>query len=219
MKNKQDYFNGIDWIDSFEFKEQDWNFKEIHEKLLKDWLKMDEQMELEWKKYSKNKNAHNYLFPRTKFGNAISNQKYNSYIKEICKHIGLDRGVRVRDWDLNGKEENTSFIPLYSIVSSHIGRRTFIREHIELGTPIRSIMKMTGHTTQKVFDGYYNVLDKDIMKVNDGLFNQELDQKKEKKSKSITSETEEQLKTLLRLKEMGTLPEDIWKEKVKQLIS
>ena len=72
---------------------------------------------------------------------------------------------------------------------------------------------------QKVFDGYYNVLDKDIMKVNDGLFNQELDQKKEKKSKSITSETEEQLKTLLRLKEMGTLPEDIWKEKVKQLIS
>jgi integrase len=172
-----------------------------------------------WKKYSKNKNAHNYLFPRTKFGNAISNQKYNSYIKEICKHIGLDRGVRVRDWDLNGKEENTSFIPLYSIVSSHIGRRTFIREHIELGTPIRSIMKMTGHTTQKVFDGYYNVLDKDIMKVNDGLFNQELDQKKEKKSKSITSETEEQLKTLLRLKEMGTLPEDIWKEKVKQLIS
>jgi integrase len=172
-----------------------------------------------WKKYSKNKNAHNYLFPRTKFGNAISNQKYNSYIKEICKHIGLDRGVRVRDWDLNGKEENTSFIPLYSIVSSHIGRRTFIREHIELGTPIRSIMKMTGHTTQKVFDGYYNVLDKDIMKVNDGLFNQELDQKKNKKSKSITSETEEQLKTLLRLKEMGTLPEDIWKEKVKQLIS
>ena len=44
-----------------------------------------------------------------------------------------------------------------------------------------------------------NVLskDKDIMKVNDGLFNQELDQIKEKKSKSITSETEEQLKTLL----------------------
>jgi len=28
LKNKQDYFNGIDWIDSFEFKEQDWNFKE-----------------------------------------------------------------------------------------------------------------------------------------------------------------------------------------------
>jgi hypothetical protein len=28
------------------------------------------------------------------------------------------------------------------------------------------------------------------MKINDGLFNQELDQKKEKKSKSITSETQ-----------------------------
>ena len=46
-----------------------------------------------------------------------------------------------------------------------------------------------------------------------------LTRKRNKKSKSITSETEEQLKTLLRLKEMGTLPEDIWKEKVKQLIS
>ena len=80
---------------------------------------------------------------------------------------------------------------------------------------------MTGHTTQKVFDGYYNVLDKDIMKVNDGLFNQELDQKKghQPQQKAITSEIEQQLKTLLRLKETGTLPEDIWKEKVKQLIS
>jgi len=68
LKNKQDYFNGIDWIDSFEFKEQDWNFKEIHEKLLIDRLKMDEQMELAWMKYSKNKSALSYLFPRTKFG-------------------------------------------------------------------------------------------------------------------------------------------------------
>ena len=77
---------------------------------------------------------------------------------------------------------------------------------------------MTGHTTQKVFDGYYNVLDKDIMKVNDGLFNQELDKKKEKKSKLIKPETEEKLKTLLKLKEMGTIPEDVWKEKVRELI-
>ena len=30
----------IIWIDSSEFKDQDWNFKEIHEKLLKDWLKL-----------------------------------------------------------------------------------------------------------------------------------------------------------------------------------
>jgi len=37
-------------IDSSEFKDQDWNFKETHEKLCKDWLKLDAEMELEWKK-------------------------------------------------------------------------------------------------------------------------------------------------------------------------
>ena len=180
-----------------------------------------------WKKYSSGKSNPHYLFPRTKFDNPISNQKYNNYIKEICEIVGLKRSIRVREWNVKGEETYNSFVPLCSVVTSHIGRRTFIREHIELGTPIRSIMRMTGHRSQRVFDSYYNVLDKDILTVNDKLFqphyrSEKHPEKLEEKPqdvKKITPEIEEQLKTLLRMKEIGTLPEDIWRERVKKLIS
>ena len=60
-------------------------------------------------------------------------------------------------------------VELYEKVSSHIGRKTFIREQIESGTPPRVIMSMTGHKSQKVFDGYYNILKGDRMKNNDKI--------------------------------------------------
>ena len=86
---------------------------------------------------------------------------------------------------------------------------------------------MTGHRSQRVFDGYYNVLDKDILTVNDKLFQPQYKEEKNPKNhgekpqqvKKITPEIEEQLKTLFRMKEIGTLPEDIWRERVKELIS
>ena len=67
-------------------------------------------------------------------------------------------------------EDTDVMIPKWKKCSSHIGRRTFIREHIELGTPIRTIMSLSGHSSQKVFDGYYKVLNKDLLKNNNEMF-------------------------------------------------
>ena len=98
-----------------------------------------------WKKYSRGKKYRQgyFVFPRTKFGNPISNQKFNQHIKEICEIVGLKRWVRKPKYNLQGKViiGSDEQVPLYDLVSSHIGRRTFIREHIEIGTPPRKIMK------------------------------------------------------------------------------
>ena len=129
-----------------------------------------------YKKYVKGKELHQYIFPRTKYGNSISNQKYNHYIKEVCRIVGLNRKVRKTEWNLNGEEkkDSTEYIPLYEVISSHIGRKTFIKGHVDRGTPTRTIMKMTGHKSRKVFDGYYEILDEDIKYMNDELFSEDI---------------------------------------------
>ena len=179
-----------------------------------------------FRKYVKGKNYDHYIFPRTIYGNPISNQKFNKHTKHIGKIIGLNRMVREPEFDLYGKiiEGSDTPFPLYEKMVSHIGRRTFIREHIERGTPIRTIMKMTGHTTQKVLDGYYSVLDKDIMSVNDDLYSQTLkedynsqDEVSKPKNK-VSTDVENELKRLQEFYEKGILPQKIYEKKVEQIL-
>lgn len=178
-----------------------------------------------FRKYVKGKNSQHYIFPRTKFGNPISNQKFNKHSKHIGQIIGLTRLVRKPEFDLTGKiiEGSDSPYPLYEELVSHIGRRTFIREHIERGTPIRTIMKMTGHSSQKVFDGYYSVLDKDILSVNDDLYSQTLkvdynSSEKGSEEDKPSSDIENELKRLQEFYDKGILPENIYQKKVEKLI-
>jgi len=190
-------------------------------------VSINQMTDIIFRKYVKGKNSSHFIFPQTKFGNPISNQKFNLHTKHLSKIIGLKRPVRKPEFDLYGKiiDGSENPFPLHNVVVSHIGRRTFIREHIERGTPIRTIMKMTGHTTQKVFDGYYSVLDKDIMSVNDDLYSQILKEdytsskpSKKQSKPSSNQELEEQLKRLLELNEKGILPDNIYTKKVSQLI-
>ena len=179
-----------------------------------------------FRKYVNGKNLNHFIFPRTEFGNPISNQKFNKHSKHIGEIVGLNRMVRQPEFDLYGKiiEGSDEPFPLFQKVVSHIGRRTFIREHIERGTPIRTIMKMTGHTTQKVFDGYYSILDKDILSVNDDLYSQTLkddynSQEEVLEPNEPTSiDVENELKRLQEFFDKGILPEKIYEKKVEQIL-
>ena len=189
-------------------------------------VSINQMTDMIFRKYVKGKNYDHYIFPRTIYGNPISNQKFNKHTKHIGKIIGLNRMVREPEFDLYGKiiEGSDTPFPLYERMVSHIGRRTFIREHIERGTPIRTIMKMTGHTTQKVFDGYYSVLDKDIMSVNDDLYSQTLKEEynsQEEVSKpknKVSTDVENELKRLQEFYEKGILPQKIYEKKVEQIL-
>lgn len=171
-------------------------------------------------KYVKNKKRDDYLFPRTKFGNPVSNQKFNKHCKELCKIIGLDRKIRKPDFHLNGKilEGTNDSKPLYTECVSHIGRRTFIREHIELGTPIKTVMKLTGHVSREVFYSYYDVLKSDMLKNNDKLFSLEIQEGNKKHKKDISEKNDVKVKHLTEMFKRGDITQSYYERTIDKLL-
>ena len=89
------------------------------------------------------------------FPRPISAQKYNLYIKEVCKIAGLNEKISgtIRD-PATGKNIEGVFHK-YEMVSSHIGRRSFATNYYLKGKfDLRNMMEITGHTTEKAFLQY-----------------------------------------------------------------
>lgn len=68
----------------------------------------------------------------------ISLQKFNTYIKEACKIVGI------KDWEK---------------VTSHTARRSFATNAVLAGIDIHLIMKITGHKTESEFRKYVRIDD------------------------------------------------------------
>lgn len=117
-----------------------------------------------YRKYSNGKSNEDFLFPRTERGNPFSDVKFNKHIKKICKTIGLKRRITVRTLGSKGVEVNRVEKYLWEEVSSHIGRKTYIKTMI-LGKHFstQEIMKMTGHKSERVFNKYYSIEERDLM--------------------------------------------------------
>jgi integrase len=86
---------------------------------------------------------------------AISNQKFNEYVKEVCKLSGLTEKGRNAD-NLN--------LELWECCSSHTSRRSFCTNLYLSGFPVRDIMLISGHRNQKAFDRYIKVSKLDAAK-------------------------------------------------------
>ncbi|GAB4007184.1 site-specific integrase [Spirosoma migulaei] len=87
-----------------------------------------------------------------KLPQAISNQKMNDYIKEVCQLAGFTShegksitkgGVRV-----------FRSVEKWQLVSTHTARRSFATNMYLLGVPAITIMRITGHKTEKAFMRY-----------------------------------------------------------------
>jgi len=85
----------------------------------------------------------------------ISNQKLNTYMKEICQMLEMDELVRVRAYPA-GKMKVFS-IPKWELVSSHTARRSFATNAYKAGIDAISIMKITGHKQHNTFMKYIRV--------------------------------------------------------------
>ena len=86
----------------------------------------------------------NYSSPR-----AVSNQKMNIYLKELCKLAGLNELVQLRK-NIGG--ENRDIIEeKYKFVSTHTARRSFATNFYELGFTAYKLMQITGHTSEQKF--------------------------------------------------------------------
>lgn len=82
----------------------------------------------------------------------ISQQKFNVYVKELGKLCGLDTMVQIVEDQ--GAKTTTKWVPKYKLMSSHIGRKTFVTQGFERGMDDAVIMANTGHKDHRSMKPY-----------------------------------------------------------------
>ena len=171
-----------------------------------------------FKKYSRGKTKSDFLFPRTSRGNTITDVKFNKHIKIICKILGFDRKVIVRKLGSRGKELSRKSIPLHDLISSHTGRKTFIKTLVLNGnysTP--QIMAQTGHKSEKSFSGYYKIEEKDLLLQENSLFLQKRNNYRIKSNNKSVEKIDVQLEPFQQLKSLKEKLREL--EEVREMIS
>jgi len=100
---------------------------------------------------------------------AISNQNFNDYLKEVGQLAGLDEPTmltRIR----NGKRIDQTF-PKYELMTTHTARRSFATNAYKAKVPVKYIMSVTGHTTEREFYKYVRIRpDEHALLVSDNPF-------------------------------------------------
>lgn len=85
----------------------------------------------------------------------ISNQKLNTYIKELCKLVGINEQVEIIRY--RGAKRESKIVPKYEMISAHTGRKTFVTLSLAFGMAAEVVMKVTGHSDYKSFKRYIEV--------------------------------------------------------------
>ena len=86
---------------------------------------------------------------------APSNQKMNDYIKEVAELAGIKDTVSLSI--TKGGEKQTTVCEKWEQVTVHTARRSFATNMYLLDIPTISIMKITGHRTEKAFLLYIKI--------------------------------------------------------------
>ena len=107
---------------------------------------------------------YNHDLPRS-----ISNQKMNDYLKEIGQKAEIKDPVSISKFE--GGVKVTKTLPKYELISTHTARRSGATNMYLAGIPALSIMKITGHKTEKAFMRYIQMTQEDnANKLNDHPF-------------------------------------------------
>lgn len=85
----------------------------------------------------------------------ISNQKLNSYLKELGREAGFTGEVEINEYKAG--EHHKRSCPKWELITSHTARRSFATNAYKRGVPVPDIMKFTGHTTVASFMKYIKV--------------------------------------------------------------
>lgn len=101
------------------------------------------------------------------FPRPISSQKYNDYIKQVCKKAKIKKKIKGSKLE---KVDNSSKYPYrkqageyekWELVTSHIGRRSFATNFYGK-IPTSFLIYVTGHKTEEMFLNYIGKSNKDI---------------------------------------------------------
>ena len=102
------------------------------------------------------------IFPK------ISNQKYNSYLKEIAAIIGINEAVKFTSSKGSHKKEEIK--EKWEKIGSHTARRTYITIAAENNMPDHFIMAVTGIKDPNTLKKYKKINKDVILKYTKGMF-------------------------------------------------
>jgi integrase len=94
-----------------------------------------------------------------KFPTAISNEKMNEYLKELAQIGGIDHPIEVIL--TKGGKRIREIYKKHELVTVHTSRRSFSTNAYLNNVPAISIMKITGHKTEKSFLKYIKISQED----------------------------------------------------------
>ncbi len=97
------------------------------------------------------------VFPKDLALPIISNQKTNKYLKDLARLAGLNEPTRITYFKGNSRIEEV--LPKWELLSSHVGRRTFVVLALQLGIPIEVVMRWTGHKNYEAIKPYTKIVD------------------------------------------------------------
>lgn len=100
-----------------------------------------------------------------KFPYRISDQKYNDYVKEVCKLAGIDeivKGSKMLKTE-KGNRKQEGLYKKYELVTSHIGRRSFATNFYG-NIPTTYLINITNHSSEAMFLNYIGKSNKDLAK-------------------------------------------------------
>lgn len=85
----------------------------------------------------------------------ISGQKFNEYIKALCKYAGINEEIEIVRY--RGAKREAVVYPKYELISAHTGRKTFATLSLEKGLNAEEVMSITGHRSYASFKRYVNI--------------------------------------------------------------
>lgn len=99
----------------------------------------------------------------------ISQQNFNTTIKDICRKLGIDDKVEITS--MEGRDRVRRVYEKWELVSSHTFRRSAATNLYLAGVPLRSIMQLTGHSTIAMLERYLKVTgEENAIKLADNPF-------------------------------------------------
>lgn len=103
------------------------------------------------------------------FPRSISDQRYNDYIKKVCKKAKIKTKIKGKKAKNISEDKNETEIrkvvdvyPKWKLITSHIGRRSFATNFYGK-MPTTFLMSITGHKTERMFLNYIGKGQKDFV--------------------------------------------------------
>ena len=101
----------------------------------------------------------------------ISNQKTNEHLYQMGQDLKFKEPVKKVVF--KGAEVVETYVPKYDILTTHLGRKTFITNSLILGMPERQVKEFSGHKNESNFRRYVAFADSYKSKVMNDIWNME----------------------------------------------